>query len=112
VICDVHLIRWFVWCWGGLVGRCRCGVGWCGVSTFLLDLSVETVVVIGGVFHGALAAVRFDQAVGALDVTVGVGVFVLALDVTGVGVVYAVVEVVWGWGRVSWLWGIGFWGGV
>jgi len=101
---------WVSWCWvGGLVGRCAV---WGFVSSVdFLDFGVETVVVIGGVFDDAGGTVGFQKAVRSFDVTVTVGVFGLALDVVGVWVVYAVFEVVWGWG-VCGFWSVSLWCGV
>ncbi|KAF0774083.1 Uncharacterized protein FWK35_00008207 [Aphis craccivora] len=62
--------------------------------TFLLDVRVETAVVVGCVVDGALASVSIHQAVGALHVSVGVGILALALDVAGVSVVHAILEIV------------------
>jgi len=98
------------WCWvGGLVGRCAV---WGFVSSVdFLDFGVETVVVIGSVFDDAGGTVGFQKAVRSFDVTVTVGVFGLALDVVGVWVVYAVFEVIWGWG-VCGFWSVSLWCGV
>lgn len=61
----------------------------------LVDDRVEAVVVVGGVGDFAGGAVRFDEAVLALD-DVTVPLFPLVLDVAGVVVLHAVVERVLG----------------
>jgi hypothetical protein len=66
------------------------GVG--GVSG-LGDDGVESVVVIGGVVDGAGGAIGLQKAVLSLD-DISVAVLALALDITGVGVVHGVVELV------------------
>lgn len=60
----------------------------------LLDHSVETAYVVGGVLDYAGGTVRLDQAVRSLDVTVPVAHFVLALHVVRVRVSDAVLEVI------------------
>lgn len=69
-------------------GRVVCSAG-------LVDDRVETVVVVRGVGDFAGGAIGFDQAVLALD-HVAVPLFPLVLDVTGVVVLYAVIERVLG----------------
>jgi hypothetical protein len=77
------------------------GVGYWGDSFdgegFFADNSVETVEGIGGVFHDTSCAIRVDQRVSTLD-DISAARFLLALDVTGVGVVDGVSEVVVSWG--------------
>lgn len=70
----------------------RCGVNRCGVNgvTDLLDDGVEAVVIVGGVLDHSDGAVGLVHAVGTLD-DVSVALLVGRLDVTGVGVVNAVV---------------------
>lgn len=83
---------------GGVVGGCGCVVGGDGVvSGLLVDYGVESVGVGGGVFDGPLATVGLDEGVGSVDY-VAVPGLLLALDVTGVGVVDVVVELVGGVG--------------
>jgi len=71
--------------------RCRF-VGRGGVSAFLLDHRVETVIVVGGVLDRSRGTVRLDQAVETLDVAVTVARLGLALHVVRGGVVHAVLE--------------------
>jgi len=122
-------VSWCRVCWCRV---CWCGVCWCGVSGLVgrggfvgwgwgavwglvssfdfLDFGVESVVV-GGVFDDAGGTVGFQEAVRSLDVTVGISVFGLALDVVCGRVVDAVFEVVWlGW--VGGFRSVGFWCGV
>ena len=56
---------------------------------FLVDDSVETVVVISGVFDGAAGAIRIHEGVAAVD-DVSVAALVLALDITGMRVMHIV----------------------
>jgi hypothetical protein len=86
------------------------------MSFDFLDFGVETAVV-GGVFDDAGGTVGFQKTVSSFDVAVPVAVFGLALDVVGVWVVYAVLEVVRGRGLVRVFCGVSVvywvsWGGV
>lgn len=65
-------------------------------SWFTTDDSVETVVLIGGVFDDTVVTVSIVQAVGSLDV-VAIAGFMLLLDVTGLFIMNGVREVVLGW---------------
>ena len=80
---------------GGGDGLDGDGVGGRG----LVDDGVESVVVVGGVLDGALAAVGLDEGVAALDYVTVAGLL-LGLDVAGVGVVDAVAVAVLGVGVV------------
>jgi len=73
-------VSWLVGSWGGV-----------------LDFGVETVVVVSGVFDSTGGTVGFQKAVRSFDIAVAVAVFGLTLDVVGVWVVYAVLEVVRRW---------------
>lgn len=111
---------------GGLVG----GSGGLGLvhgmgSDFPVDDGVESVVGVSRVLYGADRTVRLSKAVGTLD-NVSVAGFVLALGVSGMRVLYGVVEAVLGVGVVLFYasghrggdygcgvdWGGNYWGGV
>lgn len=61
----------------------------------LVDHSLEAVLVVSGVVHGANGAVSLDQRVRALD-HISVALLVLGLDVAGVVVVHSILELVLG----------------
>lgn len=62
-----------------------------------MDHGVESVVIIGGVIHGTHGTIRLDQTVLSLD-HISVTLLGLRLDVSGVGILDAVVERVLGVG--------------
>lgn len=57
--------------------------------------SIETIVLVSGIFNYALGAIRFDKRVGALH-DISVTVFLLGFDVLGVCVMNTIVELVAG----------------
>lgn len=66
------------------------------VSWLALDCGLESMMIVGCVVNDALVSVRVDERVLALDCTMDCGLW-LALDVSGVVIVNAIVEVVVGW---------------
>ena len=66
------------------------------VAWFTSDNSVESVVVIGGVFDNTVMTISIVKAVRSLY-NISVTAFLLLLDVTGVGVMDGVAEVVFWW---------------
>lgn len=66
-----------------------------GGRSDLLDYCVESVLVVSGVLHDPDGTVGLHERVSSLD-HVSVALFVLLLDVSGVRVMYSVVESVLG----------------
>jgi hypothetical protein len=66
---------------------------------FFVDNSVETVVGVSGVLYSTFGAVRIYKGVGTLD-DISTARLLVGLDVSGVGIIDAVSEVVVSWGIV------------
>jgi hypothetical protein len=86
--------------WHGNVGLFMMAIVlWVDGVANTLDDSVETGLVVGGVFNNSFGSVSLGQFVGSLD-NISVTVFPLALVVSGVRVLDAILELVFGVGVI------------